>query len=138
VINRCAILLKQELTHRFKQAGYDITPEEWAILNRLWAKDGMSQNDLAERTVKDKTTITRFLVQMEKKGLIKRNSSKTDGRAKNVHITSKGQQLKPVLISIAMGLLAKAGTGISQQDFQITFNSLETIEKNLLSIENPE
>jgi len=42
LINRCAIWLKQELTHRFKQAGYDITPEEWAIRNRLWEQDDMS------------------------------------------------------------------------------------------------
>ena len=138
LINRCAILLKQELTHRFKQAGYEITPEEWAILNRLWEQDGMSQNELAERTVKDKTTITRFLVQMEKKGLIARSASKIDGRSKNVNLTSKGQELKPVLINITKGLLSEAAVGVSDQNLQITFTTLGTIENNLLSIENAE
>jgi len=136
LINRCAILLKQELTHRFNQAGYDITPEEWAILNRLWEQDGMSQNELAERTVKDKTTITRFLIQMEKKKLITRPASKIDGRSKNVFLTSNGQNLKPILINITKGLLAEAGLGLSVQDLQTTFTTLQTIENNLLSIEN--
>jgi len=136
LINRCAILLKQELTHRFNQAGYDITPEEWAILNRLWEQDGMSQNELAERTVKDKTTITRFLVQMENKKLISRRASKTDGRSKNVYLTSNGQQLKPILINITKGLLSEAAVGLSAQDLQTTFTTLQTIENNLLSIEN--
>ena len=136
LVNRCAILLKQELTRRFKQAGYDITPEEWAILNRLWEQDGMSQNELAERTVKDKTTITRFLSQMEKKGLIERHPSKIDGRSKNVHLTSNGQGLKPILINIAKGLLSEAAVGLSDQDIQITFTTLQTLDNNLLSIEN--
>ena len=135
LINRCAIMLKNDLTRRFHQAGYEITPEEWAILNRLWERDGMSQNELAERTVKDKTTITRFLNQMENKGLIKRHSSQTDGRSKNVQLTAEGQQLEPVLIQIAMGLLTEAATGLSATDIQITFSTLEKLENNLVNIE---
>jgi DNA-binding MarR family transcriptional regulator len=135
LINRCAILLKSELTHRFKQAGYDITPEEWAILNRLWEQDGMSQNELAERTIKDKTTITRFLDQMETKGLVTRKSSKEDGRFKNIHLTSNAQKLKPILIEITQGMLSQAASDLATQDIQTTLNSLRKIENNLLSME---
>lgn len=134
-INRCAILLKSELTHRFKQAGYDITPEEWAILNRLWEQDGMSQNELAERTVKDKTTITRFLNQMETKGLVTRRFSKEDGRSKNIYLTANAQKLKPILIEITQGMLSQVASGLSMQDIQITLNSLGKIENNLLNME---
>jgi DNA-binding MarR family transcriptional regulator len=135
LINRCAIMLKHELTRRFQEAGHEITPEEWAILNRLWEQDGMSQNELAERTVKDKTTITRFLSQMEKKGLIARHSSHTDGRAKNVHLTPKGQQLKPILINIAKCLLSEAATDLPNDDLQVTFGTLRKMESNLVNIE---
>lgn len=135
LINRCALMLKNELTHRFHQAGHDITPEEWAILNRLWEQNGMSQNELAERTIKDKTTITRFLNQMENKGLIVRHSSQTDGRSKNVNLTSKGQLLKPILINIAKSLLSEVGTDFSDNDIQITFSTLRKMENNLVNIE---
>jgi DNA-binding MarR family transcriptional regulator len=135
LINRCAIMLKNQLTHRFNQAGYEITPEEWAILNRLWEQDGMSQNELAERTIKDKTTITRFLHQMENKGLTVRRSSQTDGRAKNVYLTSKGQQLKPILIQITKGLLNEVATDLSDNDLQITFSTLRKMENSLVNIE---
>jgi len=91
---------------------------------------------LAERTVKDKATITRFLIQMENKRLITRRASKIDGRSKNVFLTSNGQQLKPILINITKGLLAEAAIGLSTQDLQTTFTTLQTIENNLLSIEN--
>src|SRR5215467_13921781 len=112
LINRCAILLKSELTCRFNQAGYEVTPEEWVILNRLWEQDGLSQNELAERTIKDKTTITRFLNQMESKGLVTRKSSKEDGRFKNIYLTSNGQKLKTALIPIAQEMLGQASAGI--------------------------
>ena len=136
LINRCAILLKSELTLRFKQAGYDVTPEEWAILNRLWEQDGMSQNELAERTIKDKTTITRFLNQMEMKGLVTRKPSQEDGRFKNVYLTPNAQKLKPVLIEITQGMLSGAAAGLSAQDIQTTLDTLRRIENNLLNMES--
>jgi len=136
LINRCAILLKSELTHRFKQAGHDVTPEEWAILNRLWEQDGLSQNKLAERTVKDKTTITRFLNQMEKKGLVARQSSNQDGRFKKVYLTPNAKELETILIEITQGMLSGAAADISAQSLQITLNTLRTIENNLLNMES--
>jgi DNA-binding MarR family transcriptional regulator len=135
LINRCAILLKSELTHRFRQAGYDVTPEEWSILNRLWEQDGLSQNELAERTIKDKTTVTRFLNQMESKRLVIRRSSKEDGRTKKVHLTSRGQELKPILIQITKGLLAEASIDLPETNLKTTFNTLKTVENNLLRLE---
>jgi DNA-binding MarR family transcriptional regulator len=136
LINRCAISLKSELTLRFKQAGYDVTPEEWAILNRLWEQDGMSQNELAERTIKDKTTITRFLNQMEMKGLVTRKPSQEDGRFKNVYLTPNAQKLKPILIEITQGMLSGAAAGLSAQDIQTTLETLRRIENNLLNMES--
>jgi MarR family transcriptional regulator, organic hydroperoxide resistance regulator len=135
LVNRCAILLKNELAYRFKQAGHTVTPEEWVILNRLWEEDGLSQNEIAERTIKDKTTVTRFLVQMEEKGLIVRKSSKEDGRYKNVHLTSYARKLKPILIPIAQAMLVQLSSGIAEKDLQIALNTLRHVEDNLIRIE---
>jgi len=135
LVNRCAILLKNELVYRFEQAGYTVTPEEWVILNRLWEEDGLSQNEIAERTIKDKTTVTRFLAQMEAKGLIVRKSSKEDGRYKSVRLTAYAQKLKPILIPIAQEMLVQASSGIAEKDIQITLNMLRNVEDNLIRIE---
>jgi DNA-binding MarR family transcriptional regulator len=135
-INRCAILLKNELTHRFKQAGHDVTPEEWVILNRLWEQDGLSQNELADRTIKDKTTVTRFLNNMEAKGLVIRKPNKEDGRFKKIHLTSTAQKLRPVLIKIAQGMLTEVSSNLSEANLHEVLTLLEKIEKNLLAIES--
>ena len=135
-LNRCSILLKSELTRRFQAAGYDVTPEEWVILNRLWEQDGLSQNELAERTIKDKTTITRFLNQMEKKKLVTRKSSTNDARFKNIHLTSNAQKLKAILIPITQEMLKQASAGIGKEESQIILASLKQLETNLLNIES--
>jgi len=40
---------------------FDMTPEQWAVLNRLWEKDDVTQNDLTERNFKDQPNIGRIL-----------------------------------------------------------------------------
>jgi DNA-binding MarR family transcriptional regulator len=136
LLNRCTILLKNELTHRFKQAGYEVTPEEWVILSRLWEQDGRSQNDLARTTVKDKTTIVRFLDQMTKKKLIVRESSSEDARVKKVFLTPAGRALKNRLIPIVQGLLNDCSTNIKPTQLSVTISVLRDIEQNLLQIES--
>ena len=71
-VNRAAIRLKNRLWQSFKEGGFDITPEQWAVLNCLWEKDGQTQTEIADRIIKDKTNLTRMLDVMEREGLLER------------------------------------------------------------------
>jgi MarR family transcriptional regulator, organic hydroperoxide resistance regulator len=137
-INRCAIVLKQELQERFFRAGFTITPEEWIILNRLWENDKMTQNELSQKTLKDKTTVTRFLNDMEKDGLIQRVPSSTDRRNNHIHLTAKGRGLKEKLIPIAKSLLSDAAKGLDPKALEVTLSSLMEIEKNMTKLRTTE
>ena len=50
---------KAYLSSRFRV--FNVTTEQWAILNRLWREDGISQSLLAERCDKDLPTVTRIV-----------------------------------------------------------------------------
>ncbi|EMY78338.1 MarR family protein [Leptospira weilii serovar Ranarum str. ICFT] len=130
-INRCGIVIKQELRRRFNKRGYSITPEEWIILNRLWETDGLTQNEISQKTIKDKTTVTRFLSKMEKDGLIRRKSSNEDRRVNHVQLSTKGKKLKNQLIPIAQELLEAATEKISPEHLLVTIETLKQIELNL-------
>jgi hypothetical protein len=52
--------LSAGLSREFQNAGYDVTPEQWAVLNRLWQEEGIHQAELAQRTSKDRHNITRI------------------------------------------------------------------------------
>ena len=72
--------LKIEMLRRFKENGYDITPEQWIVLNSIREREGVCQRELADLTFKDKPTITRILDLLVKKQLIRRETDSKDRR----------------------------------------------------------
>ncbi|TGL96580.1 MarR family transcriptional regulator [Leptospira barantonii] len=135
-VNRCGIAMRQDLRRRFNEQGHSITPEEWIILNRLWENDGLTQNEISQKTIKDKTTVTRFLSKMEEDGLIQRKSSTEDKRVNHVHLSAKGKKLKDRLIPIAKELMSNAAEGISPEHLRITLETLKQIETNLSNLDS--
>ena len=127
LINLAAQRLKHELHQTFQTKGYDITPEQWAVLNRLWEEDGLSQVELAERTFKDKPGTTRILNLLEKKGVVARRPDENDGRVLRVFLTKMGRELKEKLIPCAQEVLTKSGKNLTKEElaqFKLTLNRI--------------
>lgn len=83
--------LSAVLMHRLKQ--YDITPEQWSVLYHVMDEEGMIQKDIANRTFKDKPTMTRILHQLETKGFVVRQADNGDRRSFRIYGTELGKQL---------------------------------------------
>lgn len=128
LINIVAGKLKNELNRHF--TAFDITPEQWAVLNRLWEKDGITQKDLAERTFKDQPNIGRILDKLEKKGLIRRCTGTEDGRVIIVFLTQEGQSLKKDLTPLATEVLNLVQKDISEEDIKVLEGILKRILRN--------
>ena len=129
LINLAAQRLKYELHQAFQARGYDITPEQWAVLNRLWEEDGLSQVELAERTFKDKPGTTRILTLLETKGVVVRHPDESDGRVQRVFLTKTGRDLKDKLVPCAQEVLTKSGRNLTKEDiakFKQTLNQILT------------
>lgn len=131
VLNRAAIIMRKKFTYLLKKDGYNITPEEFAILNRLWEEDGLFQSDINDRTLKDKTTVTRLLERLIKKELIHKKNDEQDRRNYKIYLTEKGLSLKYHIIPIAIKLMDKSSRNIDTDDLRITINTLKDIFKNL-------
>ena len=131
LINLAAQRLKYELHQCFQARGYDITPEQWAVLNRLWEQDGLSQVDLAERTFKDKPGTTRILHLLEKKGVIVRRLDESDRRVFRVFLTKKGRDLKKKLIPCAQEVLAKSDRNLTKDEIAQFKQTLKRMLRNL-------
>ena len=58
--------LVNRLQRNFRSSGYAITAEQWRVLITLWNQDGQTQQELAEKTVKDKGNITRLINILKK------------------------------------------------------------------------
>lgn len=81
-------------------SSYEITPEQWIVLTRLWEGDGKTQRQLAEETFKDEPNIARILSKMECKGYIERVSDVQDKRITLVFITQRGIQLSEQMLPL--------------------------------------
>lgn len=128
LINIVAGKLKNELNRRL--TSFDITPEQWAVLNRLWEKDGITQKDLAERTFKDQPNIGRILDKLEKKGLIRRCPDTEDLRVLIVSLTQEGQEVKKDLIPLAAEVLDLVQKDISEEERKVLVTVLKRILRN--------
>ena len=127
LINIAAQRLKYELHQTFQERGYDVTPEQWVVLNRLWEQDGLSQVELGERTFKDKPSTTRILNLLEKKKMVVRRPDENDGRVLRVYLTKSGWEIKEKLVSCAEAVLRKGSRDLTKEEitqFKLLINKL--------------
>lgn len=131
VINRAAIIIRKKLSVMLKEKGYDITPEEFALLSRLWENDGIPQTELGEKTLKNKTRVTRLLGSLIDKTYVRKEQDEADRRNYIVSLTEKGKDMRLVIVPIVMQLMEEASEGIDQMDIEITKKVLKKVYENL-------
>ncbi|MCP4131029.1 MAG: MarR family transcriptional regulator [bacterium] len=94
LINKTALKMKNNLNNRLKENGFNITADQFAILNIINNNNGLTQSEIANIIEKDKTGITRILDSMEKNDFIKRKKHETDRRAYCIFITDHGKKTR--------------------------------------------
>ncbi len=74
-------------------AEYDLTPLQFAVLQTLVNDGAQDQVTLGGATAMDRTSIALLVRNLEQRGLLKREKSSRDQRAKIVTITAAGRKL---------------------------------------------
>jgi len=123
--------IARRLQKNFRQAGIELTVEQWSILVHLWKEDGLSQQELCNRTYRDKPSVTRLLDNMEKQGLVVRKSSKTDRRINLVQVTAVALALKEQTTLIANDTLNDGLEGVSKDEIEVVKKVLQQVYDNL-------
>jgi DNA-binding MarR family transcriptional regulator len=76
-----------------EEAGFDLTPVQYAALVAIAAHPGMDQATLAGTIAYDRTTITGVIDRLAQKGLVVRTPSPRDRRAHELSITAAGDKM---------------------------------------------
>jgi DNA-binding MarR family transcriptional regulator len=129
MINNTARKLNQQLTSRFHP--FDITSEQWSVLNRLAKQDGITQKELSHRAVKDPTNLTRILDQLERKGWIRRVANQEDRRSFLTYVTDSGRALNAKLLPIEAQFIANISSGLSENEMDALKKTLSQINENI-------
>lgn len=96
-ILQTADVLRRYFTEVFRSQG--VTVQQYNVLSILRGAhpDGLATMDVAERMLEKTPGITRFLDQLEKRGLVERERSADDRRSVRCSITDEGLELLAIL-----------------------------------------
>jgi len=124
------VLIKRKLLGAFMEKGYDITFEQWTILNVLHEEPGIIQSEIAEKTYKDKTNITRILDVLSKNGYVVRENHESDRRSSCIYLTDAGRKMFDDLIPYIVSINEQFRKGISDAEMETFSSILERICEN--------
>ncbi|BCS87932.1 MarR family winged helix-turn-helix transcriptional regulator [Pseudodesulfovibrio sediminis] len=112
-------LFINELTTRFIDEGMDITVEQCRVLIPLAQVDGLSQGRLCNVLSQEKTGVSRLVVALEKRGLVRREASKEDRRVKHIFITDAGRELVEPAVDTILENYSNLVRGIDPEELAI-------------------
>ena len=134
VINGMATTaVARRLQKNFRNAGLELTIEQWSLLYHLWKEDGLSQQELGTRTFRDKASTTRLIDNLEKLKLVERVASKTDRRINLVCLTLAAKPLQQITYELANQTMQEALNNITKDEIEIVKNVFQRVYDNLTS-----
>ena len=134
VINGMATTaVARRLQKNFRNAGLEITIEQWSVLYHLWKEDGLSQLELGNRTFRDKASTTRLIDNLEKQELVTRIASKDDRRINLVYLTDTAKPLQQITYELANKTMNESLQNISKEEIEVVKNVLQRVYDNLMN-----
>lgn len=105
------------------EAGEDLTPVQFAMIDALAAEPDRDQASLARAIGKDRATVGAVAERLAKKGLIARTASAHDRRAIELELTGAGRDLHARLAPRVAAIQADILPGLSEAE-RATFVAL--------------
>jgi len=116
----------------FQNQGFDITPEQFLVLDTLWDDGVQSQQEIAIKLSKDKNSVTKLIDALEKKNYVQRVAYKQDRRLNLIHITENGQKIKDKVTEIALEATNSIIRDIPIQDLDTFIKVLTKMSDNMI------
>ena len=91
-------------TQRTQEAGFDLTPVQFAALDAIYTHPGSDQAHIAGVIGYDRATIGGVMERLLKKGWIRRIVNAQDRRSRELSLTAKGNKVRLELLPIVQDL----------------------------------
>ncbi len=126
---------KQYLNKIFNKHGFNLTPEQFLVMDTLWDEGVLSQQEIADIIVKDKNSVTKLIDALEKKGLVFRMTDDQDRRLNKIHLTEQAKSLKDEITEVAINSTNNIIKDIPKEDLVAFIKVLNKMSENILSEE---
>lgn len=121
---------RQYFQNQLKANGFDITLDQWLILNTIIENPNISQNEIAEKVFKDKASVARIIELLVQNGFLTRSMHPTNRRMFQLSITEKGKETIEKLSGLVQVFRKNAVLGISPDALEETQSIMKTIIAN--------
>lgn len=122
--------IRNALQKRFNDAGFDLTVDQWVLIDHLFRNPGISQNTLADLTTKDAPTVTRMIDLLCKKELTERRMDEDDRRKFLIFLTPLGVEKYDEVLPAVVDIRRKGWGDLSEEDYQHFVRIMDSIYGN--------
>lgn len=123
--------IKKCFFDKLQENGINITPEQYLVMDILWEKPSISQQNIADIIQKDKNSVTKIIDSLEKKNLVIRVVDKNDRRINKIELTDEGFALEKITTEVAINFMNDVVKNIDTKDLDTFVNVMRQIKNNL-------
>jgi DNA-binding MarR family transcriptional regulator len=129
-IHHASFAFRTALKMGFDADGLALTIEEFVLLG-LVPQNGATQRVLVQKSLKDKTTVTRLVDRLVSKGLVTRQENPDNRREQIVRLTKDGGERLLQAALTAQQVSRKALEGIESDKIEAAHQLLKQVTRNL-------
>lgn len=111
----------QVFTKRMKEAGFDLTPVQFAAMDAIKTHPGIDQAHVAAKIAYDKATIGGVIDRLEQKGYVSRCVNPRDRRSRELNLTAGGLTMFNSVLPIVHALQDDILTNLEKQEREAFF-----------------
>ncbi|MBQ8061865.1 MAG: MarR family transcriptional regulator [Bacteroidales bacterium] len=123
--------MKQILADSFRQGGFKLSPEQFLVMDTLWDEGVLTQQQIADITMRDKNSIVKLIDGLESRKLVKRVSNPEDRRQNLIKVTPYSLKIRDAVEAIAYESVYKIIGEISKDDLKMFVRVLTAMESNM-------
>lgn len=116
---------------KVKEHNFDVTIEMLEVLYFLWKKDYTNQQEIAEKTNRNKASLTSLIDNLTSRGLVTRKQNPDDRRNNLIILTKEGIAYRAKLMPIFEEVYASLNAAISSQELESTNQVLQKIYQKI-------
>jgi len=124
-------LMKNKHQRAIISKGFEITMEQFAVLEVLVFHGDMNMSSLANRTWKHNANITRIVDKLEKRKLLLRKAIQGDRRAHLISVTNQGVRVFENVIPVLIETNKQINSCLTDKEELIVRSAMKKIIKHL-------
>lgn len=109
---------------------YGITEQQWRILRILWEQDGISQNEIAHRSLLPKQSLVGIIDRLEQMDFLIRKQSASDRRKSAIFLTNKAKKMEIEITPKINGVYEELEKQLSPKQWDQLRGMMEQIAQN--------